>query len=120
MKKSILFTAFLLAVIALVYSAADSVSSPVPATGTIKVCWGPFCASDAVTTVVTLTDAGGNALGSCTITPPGQCCSITGDFPTGTYYFTYYRPTGTTDCKSASFNYVNGTNVTLSLICFCP
>ena len=123
-KRTLFFSAVMIALIALLYAAfgpaentAEAKSMPI---GTIKVCWGQTCASEAVTTIVTLHDAAGNVMGSCTITPPNVCCTITGDFPTGTYYFTYHRPTGVSDCRTGTFTYTNGTDLRIAPICFCP
>ena len=90
------------------------------AVGTIKVCWGLTCNTDVETTVVQLVNSHGQVVGSCTITPPDDCCKITGDFPTGTYRFIYYRPTGLSQCTTGTFAYTNGTDVTLEVICRCP
>lgn len=121
MKKTIFSSLAALIVIALIsFVFTPDAASTGSATGTIKVCWGLTCTSDAVTTVVTLRDSNGRAVGSCTITPPVDCCKITGDFPTGTYYFTYNRPTGVSQCTTGTFSYTNGTDITLSPICFCP
>ena len=87
-KRTLFFSAVMIALIALLYAAfgpaentAEAKSMPI---GPIKVCWGQTCASEAVTTIVTLHDAAGNVMGSCTVTPPNVCCIITGDYPTGT------------------------------------
>jgi hypothetical protein len=123
-KRTFILSAVMIALIALLYAAfgpaLNTAESKTTTPGTIKVCWGQTCASDAVTTVVTLHDAAGNVMGSCTITPPNQCCTISGDFPTGTYYFTYYRPTGVSDCRTGTFSYTNGTDLRIAPICFCP
>jgi hypothetical protein len=124
MKKTIISSFLVLAFAVLCYGlfsfgSSDVVSQP-SATGTIKVCWASYCASSPELTVVNLVDAGGNTVGSCTIVPPQTCCKIQGDFRTGTYHFEYHRPTGTTQCKTADFHYVNGTDVKLDVICRCP
>ena len=57
-KRTLFFSAVMIALIALLYAAfgpaentAEAKSMPI---GTIKVCWGQTCASEAVTTIVTL------------------------------------------------------------------
>lgn len=124
MKKSTMYLSAVIAVVIIIYSvfglSVNEAVSGNSAIGSIKVCWGQTCASDVVTTEVTLHNSLGQVVGSCTITPPQSCCKITGDFPTGTYYFTYHRPTGVSDCQTGSFHYTNGTELSLSPICFCP
>lgn len=122
--KKLTLSFIMLLVIAVCYITFGTVNntavSGTSAAGSIKICWGQTCATDVVTTNVTLHNAAGQVVGSCTITPPQTCCKISGDFPTGTYYFTYHRPTGVSDCRTGTFSYTNGTEVTLNLICYCP
>jgi hypothetical protein len=121
--RTLILTLVILTASVLLYSFSPATSEALAeksAVGTIKVCWGLTCATDVQTTIVNLVNSSGVTVGTCTITPPDDCCDITGDFPSGTYQFVYYRPTGVSDCRSARFNYINGTDVTLQVICACP
>ena len=124
MKRTLyLFIPVMLIVLFLrIFAVQDAVSgqSGSALNGSIKVCWGLTCASDVETTVVNLVDASGNTIATCTITPPATCCKMSGNFPSGTYHFEYNRPTGTTDCRTADFHYLNGTDVEKDVICRCP
>jgi hypothetical protein len=124
MKKTYILAVCVLAFTAVLYFVFSFVPkeavSDTKAIGTIKVCWGQTCTSDVETTIVNLVNSSGVTVGTCTITPPQSCCKIQGDFPSGSYYFQYYRPTGVSDCQTAPFNYINGSEVTLNVICRCP
>jgi hypothetical protein len=124
MKRTILSSVLILALVALFYGAfsfnAPDAASETGTNGTIAACWSLTCPSAPVTTNVKLIDAHGNVVSSCTIMPPNSCCKMYGDFPTGNYHFDYARPTGSKVCHTPDFRYVNGTDVEEHLICSCP
>jgi hypothetical protein len=124
MKRAFFSTVSVLLLTALFYwafsfNASNIVSKP-SKEGTIEVCWAEYCKTAPETTVIELVDEYGKTVGTCTISPPGSCCKITGDFPSGAYSIVYYRPTGVSKCKTDVFRYENGTDVTMKVICRCP
>jgi hypothetical protein len=124
--KTIILSA---AVILLAVLLSISTSEPAKAseqkagtTGTIQACWSLLCGTppSGSATILLKSPDGSEVYGSCVLTVERTCCNITGDFPTGTYYFEYSMPASTAPCTSATFSYTNGTNVSQNLICNCP
>lgn len=93
------------------------------AVGTITVCLNKDCPQPTADTQVRLRDASTNAvIDQCTIFVPNgsRCCNMTGDYPTGSYIIEYSQSYSSARCYTAPFNYTNGTNVTLEVVCDCP
>src|SRR5258706_10695437 len=79
--------------------------------GTISACWAPYCSVPTGDATIILEDTAGNVLGTCTLATTSSCCTISGNFPTGTYHFVYFQASSTHDCVSIKFNYTAGTDL---------